>query len=112
LHKSDILYQKFQTLEIAYVGNINPEHLRLSKLALDHGKNVLCEKPMAMNLRETQELIAYAKEKKLFLSEGIWSRFFPAYKKLTEEIEKGTIGEPVQVLATFGSNMSNVDRVQ
>jgi len=89
-------------VEVVYIGTIHPEHLKLGKLALDHGKHVLCEKPLCMNVKETVELVNYARNKKLFFMEAIWSRFFPAYLKLKEELEKGTIGEVKQVIVGMG----------
>ncbi len=64
---------------------------------LDHGKHVLCEKPLGMNVKEVKEMLAYANQKKRFLMEAIWSRFQPSYHKLKEEIDKGTVGEVKQV---------------
>jgi dihydrodiol dehydrogenase / D-xylose 1-dehydrogenase (NADP) len=75
--------------DVVYIGSINPHHLKLAKLALDNGKPVLCEKPLCMNVRETKELIEYARSKKLFLMEAIWSRFFPSYLRIKEELNKG-----------------------
>lgn len=71
-------------------------------MVLDNGKHILCEKPLCMNTRETKELVEYAQSKKLFLMEAIWSRFFPAYLRLREEIEKGTIGDVIQVRVEMG----------
>ena len=85
-----------------YIGTLHTVHLALVKQAMEHGKHVLCEKPLAMNVKETKEIVEFARQKKLFLMEAIWTRFFPAYVKLREELEKGTIGEVYQVVATMG----------
>lgn len=79
---------------------------------LDHGKHVLCEKPLCMNESQSKRLLAHAKEKKLFIMEGIWSRFFPAYTLLRERIEAGALGEIKEVDVEFGFYMSDVDRVR
>lgn len=50
-------------VEVVYVGTIHPYHLPVGMLFMKAQKNVLCEKPMAMNLREVQELMASAKTK-------------------------------------------------
>ena len=91
-------------IDVVYVGSINPHHLSLAKMFLEAGKNVLCEKPLCMNLRETAELVEVARRKKLFLMEAIWSRCIPSYQALKEEIAAGTIGDVKQVLCTFGSD--------
>ncbi|KAK3929948.1 Trans-1,2-dihydrobenzene-1,2-diol dehydrogenase, partial [Frankliniella fusca] len=87
---------------VVYVGTINPYHYEVSKLMLEHGKHVLCEKPLSMNQRDTKELLKIAKEKKLFFMEAIWSRFFPAYELLRKELSSGAIGKVVQLNADFG----------
>lgn len=98
-------------VEIVYIANLNPDHFAVAKMMLLAGKNVLCEKPLTMNLADTEALIALAREKKLFLMEAIWSRCFPVYKQIRKEIANGTIGEPSMVEATFGANLQQVDRV-
>lgn len=87
---------------MVYIGVLHTDHLRLGKLVLDNGKHLLCEKPLCMNLKETKELVEYARKKKLFMMEAIWGRFFPAYYKLREELSKGTIGEVMQVRVELG----------
>jgi dihydrodiol dehydrogenase / D-xylose 1-dehydrogenase (NADP) len=59
-------------------------------MLLTAGKHVLCEKPLGMNVKETQEMVELAKKQKLFLMEAIWSRCLPSYKKVKELLERGT----------------------
>ena len=66
--------------QVVYVGSINPAHLPLARLFLEAGKAVLCEKPLAINLRETRQLVQLARDRGVFLMEAIWSRCIPAYK--------------------------------
>ena len=89
-------------VEVVYVGSVNPQHLTMARMYLEAGKHVLCEKPLCMNLRETEELVELARRKKLFLMEAIWSRCLPSYQALREEIAAGSIGDIKQVLCTFG----------
>lgn len=92
-------------IDIVYVGTIHPMHFDIAKLMLNNGKHVLCEKPLTMNYKQTNELINLAKSKKLFLMEAIWSRCFPAYEVLQKEIQSGSIGEVYQVLVSLGMNL-------
>ncbi len=55
--------------EIAYIGSIHPMHYELTLLMLNHGKHVLCEKPLAMSERQARAMVELAKEKGLFLLE-------------------------------------------
>jgi dihydrodiol dehydrogenase / D-xylose 1-dehydrogenase (NADP) len=96
-------------VEIVYIGTVNSSHYHMAKLALENDKHVLCEKPLTLLLKHTQELIALAKEKRKFFLEGIWSRFFPSYKKLREEISSQTVGDVKLISANFGLNNWIVD---
>jgi dihydrodiol dehydrogenase / D-xylose 1-dehydrogenase (NADP) len=78
---------------------------------LKHNKHVLCEKPLTLNLKQTTELINYAKSKKLFLMEAIWSRCFPIYEIIQREITSGNIGDVHQVMVSFGFRMPDLDRM-
>ena len=71
-------------------------------MLLNSGKNVLCEMPLALNVKETQEILDLAKERKRFFMEGMCTWFLPVYKKLKEEIESGTIGKVCNVISDFG----------
>ena len=61
----------------------------LSKKFIEAGKNVVCEKTMCLNDKQTDEIYNLATEKKVFIMEAVWSRFMPVYKKLKELIESG-----------------------
>lgn len=63
-----------EDVEVVYVGTIHPEHAPLCKLALSHGKHVLCEKPITLNLKNTKELFDLAKVKGLFIMEVSYRR--------------------------------------
>jgi len=99
-------------IDIVYIGSIHPFHYEHSMMMLRAGKHVLCEKPMGMNLKQVQEVINLAREKKLFFLEGFWSRFFPVYKKIKSEIKEASIGEVRFVEAGFGKPILHVDRIQ
>lgn len=57
-------------VEIVHVGALNPMHLEVSLLMLQHGKHVLCQKPLCMNEKQARQLIEFARQKNLFLVEG------------------------------------------
>lgn len=63
---------------MVYVGTIHPHHLSAGKLFMKSRKNVLIEKPLAMNSREVQELITAAQKDNVFLMEVTF--FFPSTK--------------------------------
>lgn len=55
--------------DVVYVGVIHPYHLRACLLFTNAKKNVLCEKPLAMNTKEVKEILASAKRNDVFLME-------------------------------------------
>lgn len=97
---------------MVYIGAVNPTHYDIGLMMLNHGKHVLCEKPLCMNEGQSKRLIAHAEQKKLFLMEAIWSRFFPSYIHLKNRLDAGELGDIEEVTVTFGFYLSNVDRLR
>ncbi|HTY09555.1 MAG TPA: Gfo/Idh/MocA family oxidoreductase [Bacteroidota bacterium] len=89
-------------VDVVYIATPHNLHLENTFLALDHNKNVLCEKPMGVNRKEAAAMIARAKEKDLFLMEAMWSRFLPNIIKTKELVDSGEIGK-VKLLTAFFS---------
>ena len=93
-------------IDIVYVATPHPMHHTAAKLCLEAGKAVLCEKPFTVNATEAREVIALARERKLFLMEAMWTRFLPLMVRFRELIAAGAIGEPRLLTADFGFRAS------
>lgn len=80
----------------------NYAHAEIVVKALESGKDVLCEKPMATNLLECESMISAAKKagKRLLIAQN--QRFAEAHQKAKELIESGYIGKIVSFRTTFG----------
>lgn len=89
-------------IDVVYIATPFASHYPLTRQALLAGKHVLVEKPMAMTAAEVAELFQLAGQRNLFLMEGMWMKFNPAFVRLKEEIAAGRIGEPRSVRAMFG----------
>lgn len=89
-------------IDVVYIATPNNFHKDHSILCIDNYKGVLCEKPFALNLKEAVEVIKYAKEKKVFCMEGMWTRFIPVISKAKSILQSGQIGEIKTFSATFG----------
>ena len=63
--------------------------------ALNAGKHVFVEKPMASRSEEAEKMLETAKSQNLYLTVGFIERFNPAVRRLKEAIDDGRIGEPV-----------------
>ncbi|XP_067619888.1 trans-1,2-dihydrobenzene-1,2-diol dehydrogenase-like [Eurosta solidaginis] len=113
LCESTICYFQLETQQqnVVYISSLNPFHLEISRMMLDHGKHVLCEKPLCMNEDQTLQLIGHSHSKGCFLMEGIWSRCVPAYQYIRKQIESNALGEVLNVNCRFGLPMEKVGRV-
>ncbi|XP_028159058.1 trans-1,2-dihydrobenzene-1,2-diol dehydrogenase-like isoform X1 [Ostrinia furnacalis] len=116
LHKISTAYEGYEALarddsiDIVFVSVLNLQHYEVTKLMLEHGKNVLCEKPMGMTYNQIKSLVDLAREKKLFLLEGMWSRFFPAYDALDKHISAGGLGDIYHISVQFGVEINEIER--
>lgn len=89
-------------VDVLYIATPHTSHCKLTIEALDHGKHVLCEKPMGIDADEVKMMIAAAKKNQVFLMEALWSRFNPSIVKVKELIDEGAIGEVAYLNANFG----------
>ncbi len=89
-------------VDVVYVATPHPYHLENAMAAIDAGKHVLCEKPIALNAQQTQQMITAAEAKGVFLMEAMWTRFFPAITQVRKWIASGKIGGVLAVEADFG----------
>lgn len=99
-------------VDLVYVATPHSHHYEHSMLALTHGKAVLCEKAFMANTAETEAVLKYAEEHKLFITEAIWTRYMPLSLKVKEIIDSGVIGKPLMLSATIGYPMGWKDRIQ
>jgi predicted dehydrogenase len=80
----------------------NVDHASVAIKALENGKHVLCEKPMATTLEDCEAMVAAAKRNNRFLMVGHNQRFALAHQKARELIMAGEIGKPLSFHTTFG----------
>ncbi|RDY61737.1 Gfo/Idh/MocA family protein [Flagellimonas nanhaiensis] len=91
----------FDEVDILYVATPHNFHKDLAIKAMEARKHVLCEKPLGINRKEVLELTESAKENKVFLMEGLWSRFNPSIEKAKALIDNGEIGDVSYLQADF-----------
>ncbi|MBU3928475.1 MAG: Gfo/Idh/MocA family oxidoreductase [Bacteroidetes bacterium] len=89
-------------IDIVYVSTTNNLHFDNAALSIKAGKHILCEKPLTPTFMQTKELINLAKERNVFLMEGMWTRFLPSYRKFIELLNSNFIGKPILLKADFG----------
>lgn len=89
-------------VDVVYVATPHGQHHEVVKAALSAGKHVLCEKALTINAREAAELVALAREQKLFLMEAMWSRFLPSMQRAFHIAASGELGDIQWVSADLG----------
>lgn len=91
----------YNSLDIAYIASPHETHYQYIKQALEHGKHVLCEKPMCLSKVQAEELFELAKRNSLVLVEGLKTAYCPGFTKLLGIACGGAIGAIKDVEACF-----------
>ena len=87
--------------EIIYIATPNDCHYEAIMETLEAGMPVLSEKPIVDTIWQLEKVLNKAAEKNLFIMEGMWTRCFPAVRKVREWLLSGRIGDPLTVRAAF-----------
>ena len=90
-------------IDVIYVASPMSCHYENVKLCFEHGKNVLCEKSITLNVSQLEELISMAKAKDLFFMEAMWTKCLPAFLKAKQWFESGKIGRIKAIRADFSN---------
>ena len=80
-------------IDVVHVCTANPSHYEITMLALNNGKHVYCEKPMALTYKEAKEMVDTAREKGLKLTSGTQWRYNPAPMRMKEMVQNGEFGD-------------------
>ena len=100
-----------ENVDLVYIAVPHTHHYMCAKMCLEAGKHVLCEKPFCVNVEQTKELLAMAEDKKLLLTEAIWTRYMPSRKIIDDLIAGGEIGEVTSLTANLGYELSEIPRI-
>ena len=89
-------------VDVVYVASPHALHDEHTRLALEAGKPVLCEKPMTLDADSAALLFEEAAARGLFLMEAMWTACHPTIRKLLALLASGQYGTPRQVHADLG----------
>ena len=92
-------------VEAVYLPLANREHAEWALRAIECGKHVLCEKPMALTVSDIEAIKTAASKQKVTAMEGFMYRFHPQHARVLELIRLGTIGEVRSVRASYSFMM-------
>lgn len=102
---------KDSEVELIYIATPHSHHYEHAKLCIEHGKAVLCEKAFTRNAKEAKEILSLAKEKRVFITEAIWTRFMPSREMIHDLLESGIIGKPMTLTANLGYIIAHKERI-
>ncbi len=88
-------------VDAVYIASTHETHYDYAKAALNAGKHVLCEKPLAFTRKESEELYKLAASKNAVLMEAIKAAYCPGFQQLLNVVQSGKIGEIKDVEACF-----------
>lgn len=87
--------------DAVYIASPHETHYKYIMQALEHGKHVLCEKPMVLKKDQADKAFLNAERDGLILMEGLKTAYCPGYRKVKEIAESGVIGDVRFVEACF-----------
>ena len=91
-------------IQSVHICSPNYLHYEMAKGALEVGKHVICEKPLAISVAEAKELVELADKKGLVNAVNFNIRYYPLMRQVRTMVEKGDVGE---VLAVQGSYLQD-----
>lgn len=92
-------------VQAVYLPMANGEHVEWALRAIEHGKHVLCEKPMALKVADIDAIETAARRHNVKVMEGFMYRFHPQHARVMEIIKSGLIGEIRSVRSCFSFMM-------
>jgi predicted dehydrogenase len=104
----DLLFEDSE-VEMVYIATPHNSHVELSIKALQSGKHVLCEKPMALSYPDTKRVIEASKKHNRFFMEAFWTRFIPSVQDVLQKISNGIIGDINYIKADFAFHGSETE---
>ncbi len=93
-----------KNIDIVCICTPNKFHKDLIIKSLNSGKHVFCEKPLARNFKEAEEIFEVSKKSKTILQIGSNHRFFESVLFAKKLIDKGTIGDVLSFTGRIGHN--------
>jgi predicted dehydrogenase len=88
-------------IDVVYIATPHPQHAAWAIRAAQAGKHILCEKPLTMNARETESVLAAARTHDVFLLEAFMYRAHPLTAFWANLLREGIIGELKVIQASF-----------
>jgi len=92
-------------IEAVYISSVNSDHYQQVIKAAEAGKNILCEQPIALDSKQTQEMVDICKVNNVSLAVNHMHRYHPLVLKVKELLDNHMLGKIISISASC-----NVDR--
>ena len=102
-----VVHRSYQDLindpmvDAVYISLTNAQHKEWVLAALNAGKHVLCEKPLAMNKSEVGTMLDAATRNNRLLVEAVWTRWQPRMQRMAKIVKSGELGEVTGISSAF-----------
>ncbi|MGD8780257.1 MAG: Gfo/Idh/MocA family oxidoreductase [Ignavibacteria bacterium] len=90
-------------IDTVYISSANADHYKQVIASANAGKNILCEKPLAVNSKQTRDIIETCKKNEVILAVNYLFRFNPLVQKAKEFINKGLLGKVFFISISFNA---------
>ncbi len=88
-------------VDVVHIASPNRFHCEMALAGIAAGKHVVCEKPLAMNTRETAKIVNRAKEAGVVFAVNYNVRFYPAVLTLRKMVADGALGQIIHVNGSY-----------
>lgn len=89
-------------IDAIYIATPHSYHKEHAIMCMNYKKAVLCEKPLALNLKDVEAMIASAKKNNVLFMEALWTYFLPHYQYVLNELKSNKYGAIQKLEADFG----------
>jgi predicted dehydrogenase len=98
-------------VDVVYIATPHNYHHPCAMLALDAGKHILVEKPLALNAAQALQIAQLAERRGLFCMEGLWTFSLPRFDVVRQLLASGVLGEVLSLIADHGERFAQSHRI-
>ena len=98
-------------VDLVYIATPHSHHAEQMKMCIRHAKPVLCEKMFTPNLKQAQEVLSLAKEKRVYVADALWPRYMPSRQIINDLLAEDVIGEPCMLYSNLCYSIEHKARI-
>lgn len=98
-----------EEIDIVYIATPHNSHAELSIKAMQNGKHVLCEKPVALSYGDAVRMTEASKKYNKFFMEAFWTRFIPSIQDVLSKVKNNEIGTVKYLNADFAFYVNELE---